>query len=200
MLGLLLGDNKGVNDACGYAKSHSANYFCRFCRMHKKDTQTSTIQNDSMMRDRANYEEDLKKKNFKLTGISEASVVNLIDCSHVTNTVGVDLKHDFYEGLLHYSMSEIIVRFITEGYISLEKLNELKANLVYGEEEDGNKSPPITMENLTSKKFIMSASEMHCFVNHFGFMVGDYIPKDDPAWIFYVQILKCLDLIYLPSY
>lgn len=200
MLGLILGDNKGVNDACGYAKSHAANHFCRFCRMHKKRTHRSTIQNDKMMRNEKDYEKDVKKKNLKLTGVSERSIVNLIACSHVTNSVGVDIMHDLYEGILHYNMCEIILRFIGEGYITLEIFNKLKDDLLYGETEAGNKSPSITMERLESKKLLMSASEMQCFTHHFGLIVGNFIPKEDPAWKFYIQNLKFLDLVYLPSY
>lgn len=146
------------------------------------------------------YEEDLNKKAFKLTGISEASIVNFIDFCHVVNTVGVDIMHDIYEGIWHYDMCEIILRFINEGYISLDKLNQLKTDFEYGEIEAGNKSPPITKERLEAQKLLMSASEMQCFVQHFGLMVGDYIPKVDPAWQFYLQIIRFIDLIYLPSY
>lgn len=41
---------------------------------------------------------------------------------------------------------------------------------------------------------------MHCFFHHFGLIVGDVVPKTDKTWKFYLQILKFVDLLYLPSY
>lgn len=152
------------------------------------------------MRNERNYEEDVEKKSVTLTGVSERSILNLILYSHVINSMGADITHDIYEGILHYNLSEIILRFVRNEYISLAKLNELKDDLLYGELEAGNKSPWIILERLKKKKLLMSASEMQCFANHFGLIVGDFIPKDDPAWKFYLQILKFLDLIYLPSF
>lgn len=169
--------------------------------MSKKNTRKSTIQDDKMLRTEKNYEEDVKKKNFKLTGVNESSIVNLINnYCHVTNTVGIDKMHDIYEGMLHYNLCEVILYFIRKEYISLDILNQLKADISYGELEAGNKSPPITIARLKARKLLMSASEMQCFAHHFGFIVGDLIPKDDEGWLFYLQTMKFVDLLYLPSY
>lgn len=141
-----------------------------------------------MLRTEKNYEEDVKKKNFKLTGVNESSIVNLINnYCHVTNTVGIDKMHDIYEGMLHYNLCEVILYFIRKEYISLDILNQLKADISYGELEAGNKSPPITIARLKARKLLMSASEMQCF-------------EDDEGWLFYLQTMKFVDLLYLPSY
>lgn len=150
-LGLILGDNKGVNDMCGFSKYFRAHYFCRFCRMHSKQTKTATTQIDKLMRNKKNYFEDLKKNNYRFTGVYEESIVNSFYLSHATNSIGVDNMHDILEGILHYNMCEIILHYIRKKTFSLDKLNQLKSDLSYGELESGNKSPPIEMKRLTKK-------------------------------------------------
>lgn len=199
-LGLILGDNKGVNDMCGFSKSFRAHYFCRFCRMHSKQTKTATTQIDKLMRNKKNYFEDLKKNNYRFTGVYEESIVNSFYLSHATNSIGVDNMHDILEGILHYNMCEIILHYIRKKTFSLDKLNQLKSDLSYGELESGNKSPPIEMKRLTKKKLTMSASEMGTFARHFGFMVGDLVTKSDKQWQFYLKTMKFVDLVDLKAY
>lgn len=55
------------------------------------------------MRNKENYEEDLKKNDFKKTGIKEDSFVNLICLCHVTVCVGIDIMHDVFEDILQVS-------------------------------------------------------------------------------------------------
>lgn len=190
-----------MNDQCGFAGSHSANYFCRFCRLQKKETKTSTTEVYTKLRNKVNYEEDLKKNNFKTTGIKEDSFVNLIFLCHATICLGIDIMHDVFEGILHYNLCEIILALINDGYCSLDTLNKLKSDLSYGEVESGDKSPPITMKRLQSRKLLMSASEMQCFAHHFPLIVGDLIrDKNYPVWKFLLQTIKFVDLLFLPFY
>lgn len=37
-LGLVLGDNLGLNSILGFVSSFSANHYCRICRLYKDDT------------------------------------------------------------------------------------------------------------------------------------------------------------------
>lgn len=123
--------------------------------MHQDEAATATTEDRSKLRNRVNYEEDLKKKKFKETGIKEDSFVNLIFLCHATISIGIDIMHDVFEGILHYNLCEIILALINDGYCSLDTLNKLKADLSYGEVEAGDKSPPITMKRLESKKLLM---------------------------------------------
>lgn len=153
------------------------------------------------MRNRKNYEEDLKAKDFKQTGIKEDSFVNLIFLCHATISLGIDIMHDVFEGISHYNLCEIILAFIRDDYCTLDELNRLKADLSYGDVENGDKSPPITMERLQSRRLLMSASEMQCFAHHFSLIVGDLIPDQNyPVWKFLLETIKFVDLLFLPSY
>lgn len=137
---LILGDNKGISDVSGFAKSHSANSFCRFCTLRKTQTRIRTTQDDAKMRNKENYAEDVRKNNAKLTGIVEDSIINLIFLCHATLTLGIDIMHDIFEGILHYHMCAIILEFIKDPDLgfTLAKLNQLKSEFEYGEVESGN--------------------------------------------------------------
>lgn len=47
ILGLILGDNLGINRVCEFRKSFSVNYFCRFCRENKVATQSQVRENSN---------------------------------------------------------------------------------------------------------------------------------------------------------
>ncbi|KAG4074965.1 hypothetical protein HA402_014544 [Bradysia odoriphaga] len=87
------------------------------------------------MRDKANYSQDLKMKNFEETGIREDAFVNSISLCHATINIGIDRMHDVFEGILHYNLCEVMLALIRDGYCSLDTLNKLKADLSYGEVE-----------------------------------------------------------------
>lgn len=76
VLGLVLGDNKGVNECLGFSKGFTARYYCRFCRLRRNVMQRSYEEVSNKVRNRENYEADLLKKNFKATGIHKNLVFN----------------------------------------------------------------------------------------------------------------------------
>ena len=67
--GLILGDNLGLNGMLDFVESFSANYFCRFCKMSKTDSQSTTTILPEMLRDKINYETDLMINDYSMTGI-----------------------------------------------------------------------------------------------------------------------------------
>ncbi|KAE9534379.1 hypothetical protein AGLY_008469 [Aphis glycines] len=66
-LGLVLGDNLGVNTILEFSKSFSANYFCRFCKAHKSITQSMTTEDNTLMRTNENYSLDVLQSDFRQT-------------------------------------------------------------------------------------------------------------------------------------
>lgn len=83
VLGLVVGDNLGVNTVLGFTKSFSSNFFCRFC--HKNHTQTLAIEDTDLLRNRQNYSENVLKNYCKSTGVNEEFIINNIDSFHVVD-------------------------------------------------------------------------------------------------------------------
>lgn len=195
VMGLLLGDNKGLNDCLGFAKGFGANYYCRHCRLHRMQMQYSYKEDVKSLRNVENYYEDLETGNMSLTGIHEDSPFNRIRYFHATDCCA-DIMHDINEGILHYNTSEILLHFIKRKYFTLKQLNEEKHRRKYGESEDNNRSSKIRKKDLRNKKLKMTASESHSFVHHLPFLLLNITDekrdeiKSDEVWQFLLVTIR----------
>lgn len=195
ILGLVLGDNLGLNTVLGVS-TFSANYFCRFCKVIKDCTHTLANENAALLRNRQNYEIDVRLADPKQTGIKELSVFHSINSFHVTNNFAVDVMHDIFEGICHYNMSHIIDYLVNvKNYFDLPRLNLRKNMFNYGPIEIGNVSNDIKLDHIKNSKFKMTAREMMSFVHLFPLMVGDLVSTDDEVWRFFISFLELIDLL-----
>lgn len=207
VLGLLLGDNKGVNHCLGYTKGFKANHYCRFCRMCRSKMQFRYVEDANYIRNIENYYQDLAIGKMSETGISENSVFNNVRYFHATQTCA-DVMHDVDEGILHYNLCEVIHYFIENEYFTLEMLNQAKTDIKYGEHEENNRTTKnITIENLKLKKLKMTASEAHSFAHHLPFILLNIIHEDardhlesNEVWRFLLVTLRFLDMSYMTCY
>lgn len=195
ILGLVLGDNLGLNSILGLTQSFSANYFCRFCKDHKSNTHKMTSENPLTLRTLDNYEQDVALNDMKLTGIKEKSILNSIDTFNVVTNYAIDIMHDFFEGVCHYDICHIITYLIDLKYFSLKQLNTRKQMLNYGEIEINNVSPEITSNDLQRNHLKMTAREMMCFIHFFPLMVGDIVSEKDEVWLFFLNLLDINDIL-----
>lgn len=154
VLGIVLGDDLGLNSLLEFSKSFSANFFCRFCKASKASTITMLEEDSSLLRNAHNYSDDVASMNFVETGIYQESLLNQVTGFHVTQNFCIDIMHDLFEGVCHYDLCNIIKYYIvTAKLFSLETLNNRKMNFNYGPIEIGNISPPIKMTHLEKKTF-----------------------------------------------
>lgn len=195
VLGLVIGDNLGLNCVLGFTGSFNHNFFCRFCKMTKQICNNSVTLNENLLRNRINYAEDVSTKNLSTTGIRESSIFHQISSFHVTTNFAVDVMHDVFEGVCHYNMCHIIKNLIDKNYFSLYTLNVRKQMFNYGKIEIGNLSPGISDNNLSKFHLKMTAREMMSFVHLFPLMVGDLVPSDDEVWLFLLQFLEIIEIL-----
>lgn len=104
ILGLVLGDNLGLNQFLDFSKSFSANYYCRFCLLDKNTNATLSKENILALRNETNYSECIATSDASLTGINKNSLLNSIPSFHVTKNAAVDVMHDIFEGVVHYNL------------------------------------------------------------------------------------------------
>lgn len=196
ILGLVIGDNLGLNSVCDFGKSFAANYFCRFCKAHKTLTHTLSQEDATLIRNIENYEQDVEINDFSQTGVSQNSILNNINYFHVTTNFCVDVMHDIFEGICHYNMCHIINYYTgTIQILSLDTLNFRKQHFNYGELEQKNLSPPIEKHHLSKFHLKMSARQMMSFVHFFPLMIGDLIPDDDEVWLFFLNFLEIIEIL-----
>ena len=111
---LILGDNLGLNGLFGFVESFTANYYCRICRASSEEAAIMTTENESILRNRENYEADVRLQNSSQTGIKSSCVFHHIENFHVTENLTVDMMHDLLEGVCVYVIKSIINVFITD--------------------------------------------------------------------------------------
>lgn len=196
ILGMILGDNLGLNTILGFSKSFSSNYYCRICKSHKSIMKKQTKADNALLRDQDNYANDLEQNNVTETGISEYCCFNNIPSFHVVDNCCVDIMHDIFEGVCHYDLAHIILYYTQILHcFDLTTLNNRLKLFDYSVTELNNKSVCIKQEHLVRSKFKMSASEMLMFVHLFPLLVGDLVPSDDPVWQFLIILLKIIQII-----
>ncbi|XP_055904199.1 uncharacterized protein LOC129940004 [Eupeodes corollae] len=196
ILGLVLGDNLGLNTVLDFNKSFSSNSFCRFCKVKKLETKSLTIERDDMLRNRSNYEKDVLLNNPSETGIQNYSQLNEIPSFHVVENFCVDLMHDIFEGVCHYDICHVIEYFINKAsYFSLETLNTRKQTFQYGAIEIDNMSGEIKIAQIKTKHLKMTAREMMTFISFFHLMIEDLVPHDDEVWKFLLSFIEIIDLL-----
>lgn len=161
--------------------------------MHEEDT--------NCMRNIDNYRSNVLCQKFSETGIYKESKLNQISSFHVTQNFCIDIMHDLYEGVCHYDMCHIIKYYInTAQLFTLETLNRRKSNFNYGPIEYGNLSPDISINHLNNNHLKMSAREIMTFVHFFPLMIGDLIPENDEVWLFFLTLLKIVDMLLSYSF
>ncbi|XP_055914391.1 uncharacterized protein LOC129947743 isoform X1 [Eupeodes corollae] len=194
ILGLVLGDNLGLNSIMGFNKSFSG-VFCRFCRLDKDKCKTMCFEDPNKMRNILNYNEDVLQNNNQLTGISSFCPFNAIPSFHAIENYSVDVMHDLFEGICHYDLCHILLNFIQiKKYFSLQVLNKRKQTFEYGPHEIGNISNEISQTHLQKRHLRMSAREMLCFIQYLPIMIGDLVPIDDDVWHFLLNLIEIIDL------
>ncbi|KYN12664.1 hypothetical protein ALC57_15161 [Trachymyrmex cornetzi] len=199
VLGLLLGDNLGLHAMCGYVESFRANYTCRFCKMHRTISQTTCLEDDSILRTRESYNTDLALTNSSLSGIKEECIFNAITSFHVIDNAYVDIMHDILEGIAHYDMIPIINHFIQIGDFILSGLNYSLQMFDYGPSIQ-NKPPLIAPDFATKSKLKMTASEMLTFCQLFGVIIGHNVKSyNDPFWKLYLLLKEIIEFVFTKS-
>lgn len=200
ILGIILGDNLGLNQILEFSKSFSSNYFCRFCTAPNALTKKMCKEDSTLIRTEENYNENLCCNEDSLSqGVYENSILNKIPSFHVVTNFSVDLMHDIFEGVAHYNLSHIIQHYIKSKVFTLAELNQYKLTFSYGDTEKGNVFKDITVQHLKRKRLNASAREMWTFIHHFPLMIGHLIPVNDKVWEFVVVFIKLIDILLLPQ-
>jgi hypothetical protein len=194
VLGLILGDNLGLNCILGFARSFSAIFFCRFCKMQLSETQHSCVENKLLQRTILNYQVDVELNDFAKTGVREESILNTIPSFHVVENFAVDIMHDMFEGVCHRDVILILNYLLKNSNITLQTINSRKQHFEYGYIHTGNRSVPISPHHLKTKKLKMTSSEMSTFIHFLPLILGDLV-EPGKLWDFVICLNKMIDIL-----
>ena len=196
---LILGDNLGLNGIFGFKESFKAKYYCRICKGSSEECSQMIVEDESILRTKENYDQDVQLRNSDLTGIKERCIFNKVANFHITENLTVDMMHDFLEGVCAYVLNSLLNDFIfVEKYITLNELNTRIQNFNYGH-DDCNKPPIIKRDGKNNcLNLKTSAAEMLTLMRFLGIIIGDVIPPSDNRWNLYKYCRQILDILMSP--
>lgn len=148
---LILGDNLGLNSITGFVECFKAKFCCRICKISSEGFLKYTNENDSTLRDKKNYAQDVETANEFITGVKELCVFNTVLGFHISEKISVDIMHDVLEGICQYALKSILHTFIfTKKRFTLDELNNrIKMFCFYP--ENLNRSPLIKLKTGKNK-------------------------------------------------
>lgn len=154
-----------------------------------------TTEDVTLLRSKQSYDNDVKTKNFSVTGIKEVCVFNEF-LFHVTVNTSADVMHDIFEGVGNIIMATILLQLIlVDKCFPIDYLNNALNSLDFAFEKS-NVPLNISLEYLKSNKRLkMSASETLFFIRYFGLLVGDMVPEDNKNWSLYIKLREIIHII-----
>ncbi len=195
------GDNLGLNSLLGYSESFTANHCCRWCKVHKEDMWSQTVEDPEMLRNAQNYAKDLASNNHSETGIKRKCVLDELKYFSVVDNVAPDIMHDILEGIGPFEVKLVLASLVAEGHVSLETLNYRLTSFDYGFPDSSNKPSVLGQHELKKPNGAMrqTAAQMWCFLRFLPIIIGDKIPKGNKHWELLLLLLTCMEFIFSPS-
>lgn len=200
ILGLILGDNLGLNKLLGFVQSFNADKFCRACSRSKHEMKVDVSENSSFLRNKNTYDSDLQKNNVSETGIRTVCIFSELQNFHVVENFYFDLMHDILEGVCVYDICHILLALIDNKILSIEIINNRKNLFNIGEIELGNSSVPIDLNRLKKNNLKMTASEALSFLHFMPLMLGDLVPEENRHWQLLIKLIEIKDLLFETEY
>ncbi|KAE8739259.1 hypothetical protein FOCC_FOCC015243, partial [Frankliniella occidentalis] len=189
-LGLIIGDNLGLNYIFGFVESFNANFFCRMCKLSKAESCSCTEEKIEFLRTVESYNADVEVLNCTLIGIKEK--VSLAEAG------SLDWMHDVLEGTAKFSLANILPDLIEKDYFSLDQPNFRIINFKY-RDTVSNKPLPISESELADGLVRMSANEMLNFIICLAPMIGSLVPEDDSSWKLFLLLRDIVDILCCTS-
>ena len=195
----VVGDNLGLHSVLGFLECFSANYSCRFCRVHRNELKLQTEEDVELIRTVENYTEDLAIQDSSRTGIKCESVLNDLPYFHVTFNFCPDVMHDLTEGTCHRIIKKVVGHGINSEFFSIDMINYRIRSSNLGKLEKKNVPSPITQRYLDGESHAgQSASQMMCLIYHLPLWVGNNYPEDDQHWTLFLRLRRIMQIIFSP--
>lgn len=133
----LPGDNLAANETQGFVGSFSANYFCRFCKMHHDTTKRCCREDESLLRNVNDHLSDLQTvagnpQSASDHGVKTPCAFDELKYFNPIESFTPDAMHDVFEGVAKKEISLLISYIVTAKFITLTELNNIINSFTYG--------------------------------------------------------------------
>lgn len=191
-------DNLGANQALGLTESFQSNFFCRICKLSKKECQKKCEEDKSEYRNMEDYKkildiiENATKVNLAETyGVKRYCVLNDLAFFKTFINFAVDIMHDCNEG---------VIKFLLELFFEL-----LKTLKIFNESTLEKKVQFFDYGDLHSKTVPkldsfnkLTAAQMMCLFLHLPFIFNDLRNNEqlEDVWKCVQSLLKIVQIVH----
>lgn len=199
-------DNLGANGAFGFVECFSMDGMCRICDMKKEEWRVATRENVSNLRTESAYQEAINYINsladdepidYKISkGIKHHCLLNDIDYFHVLQNIGVDVMHDGLEGLIPYTIENIIKYLSDKKIISQASIQVLIRDFNYGFLFKRKLPSKI---KITSSHLNQNATQLYTIMLHLPFILKEYKNRLGPVCKIITLLLQILQIMLSTS-
>jgi hypothetical protein len=198
LLAGLAADTLAAHDLLGLLGS-GANHFCRRCLISRKEVRMDAnavgqLRNKELHK--VHLQQVAERPRFaKQCGVKRSCPLDSAPYFDCTTSCIFDAFHDILEGVVPLVIKLTLRHFIIKKeFFTVTDLNLRIASFSYGVPDAKNRpSPNFTEDMLTSAggKVKQSGSQMWCLMRAFPFLVGEWVPENDPymCHIFLLQDL-----------
>lgn len=193
-------DNLGANTTLGLVESFIS-YFCRFCVASKKETQTMTEEDPTMLRTIDSYESHLRivneseKVDFAETkGVKRGCALNKLKYFHILKNKSVDIMHDLNEGLIPFLLKNLFSYGISKKVFTEDWL---KKQIQFFNYSSFNKNVPSQLQ-MRKENLNQNASQLMCLFRNIGFIF--YSMRENEiikhVWVCVETLQKIVQICY----
>lgn len=198
------GDNLGQHTIGGLIESFTGNYFCRFCEMLREnfleDQETGEFR-EAAWRTPDSFQTCLRRKesqrleNYK--GVKRDSPLHQLKYFKVFQPrLAPCIGHDlFIGGVADHDLAVMINHFISQGWISLRRLNNKVNKFKFTGVDSRNKPAPFN----GGKKLGGHAVQNWTFIRYLPFFMGKKVKTEDPTWNLFLLLKETLEYVCAPA-
>ena len=190
ILGLVIGDNKAMNEMLGFTGSFIHRYCCRQCIMPIEDRSKATVSDPNLNRKIQDYDEHLISNEY---GLVRRCNFNKISEFHAYRNHYSDIFHDVTYLVIKDGVDAVIQDGIRRQKFTIEDLKRDFNVFDYGKIDASNR---LDLTIFDSKgKLRLTGKEYTTFLKYFTFVLGHYYDvndEKDEIFLKYVHILEDL--------
>ncbi|XP_048042264.1 uncharacterized protein LOC125265811 isoform X1 [Megalobrama amblycephala] len=201
-IALVTGDNLGMHTLLGFMESFSAHYFCRFCLVDKKTSQSIFSEDNTnvVLRNKAlqeqHYADLLADPNITSSfGVKRTCLLNDLQYFHICDNYAPDIMHDILEGVGQYEI-KLLLEYLS-GVISRQGICNRIYSFNYGYLERKNRPTRVNLEQ-TGNGIGLNAIQTFCLIRNIPLIFGDLVDEENKHWHLLLLLLQVINIVFSP--
>jgi len=141
-----LGDNLESHLVGGFSTCFSSKDVCRLCHIQHSDLPNLSGVPTASAWTKEEYDGIFDGSNVERCGLKDRCVFNVLESFHAVGQLPMDVMHDFCEKVGACDAQAVILSLARIGKISVDRYNDLLANLRFEDYESGDRPLPINQK------------------------------------------------------